>query len=242
MNADRASRIWASIALLAQRDGASMSPGHACLACVEAVGVSGAGLILAGLTSLEPAYITGSHGAEVEDLQARLGRGPGIDALESGRPALVADFASATSTRRWPEFATEVLRLGVCAMYSLPLALGALRVGVLDLYNDTPGHLTQDQLADALVYGDTALLLVLDARGGIATSVEGDNPDRFGPVLWHAQVHQAARIVSVQLGVSALEALVRLRAYAHGHDKRLTDVARSVAERRLQFRPDDATR
>jgi hypothetical protein len=241
VNTDRASRIWASIALLAQRDGSSVSPGHACLACVEAVGVSGAGLILTGgMKSLEPVYVTNSHAGELEELQATLGQGPGIDALELGRPALVADLASSTSTHQWPMFAPNALKFGICAMYCLPLALGAIRVGVLDLYNDTPGHLSQDQLVDALVYADTALLLVLDAQSGIATSADDDNPDSLGPVLWHAEVHQAAGMVSVQLGVSALEALVRLRAYAYRRDKRLTDVARSVVERRLRFRPDDA--
>jgi len=239
VNGDRASWIWASIALLAQREGESIAPGHACLACVEAVGVSGAGLILTGnLKSLQPAYVTDSYAAEVEGLQATLGQGPGIDALESGRPTLVADLASPTNTHRWPLFAPDVLRLGVCAMYSLPLALGAIRVGVLDLYSDTSRHLSQEQLVDALVYADTALLLVLDARSGI-TTMNGDNPDRLGPVLWHGRVHQAAGMISLQLGVSALEALVRLRGYAYGHNKRLTDVARSVVERRLRFQPDD---
>ena len=218
-----------------------MSPRHACLACLEGVGVSGASLVLTGGTqSLEPVYVTDSHVREVEELQATLGQGPGTDALESGRPILVGDLGAPMSTRRWPMFAREVGRLGVCAMYSLPLALGAIRVGVLDLYNDTPGHLDQDQLVDALVYADTALLLVIDAQSGIATPANGDHPDGLGPVLWHAQVHQAAGMVSEQLGVSALEALVRLRGYAYSHDKRLTDVARSVVERQLRFHPDDA--
>ncbi len=218
-----------------------MSPRHACLACVEAVGVSGAGLMLTGsMNSLEPVYVTDSRVSEVEVLQATLGHGPGTAALESGRPILVGDLTAPMSTRRWPVFAAEVGRLGVCGMYSLPLALGAIRVGVLDLYNDTPGYLSQDKLVDALIYADTALLLVLDARSGIATPVDGHHPDDPGPVLWHAQVHQAAGMISAQLGVSALEALVRLRGYAYAHNKRLTDVARSVVERRLRFQPDDA--
>jgi hypothetical protein len=218
-----------------------MSPRHACLACVKAVGVSGAGLILTGsMRSLEPVYVTDSRAGEAEELQATLGQGPGIDALESGRPILVGDLSAPMSNHRWPMFAPDVGRLGVGAMYSLPLALGAIRVGALDLYHNTPGHLSRDQLVDALVYADTALLLVLDAQSGIATPADGDHPNGLGPVLWHAEVHQAAGMISVQLDVSALEALVRLRAYAYGHNKRLTDVARSVVQRRLRFRPDDA--
>jgi hypothetical protein len=213
-----------------------MSPRHACLACVEGVGVIGAGLMLTGdMKSLEPVYLTDSRAGEVEELQAALGQGPGMDALESGRPTLVGDLAAPMSTHRWPAFASEAGRLGICAMYSLPLALGAIRVGVLDLYHDTAGHLGQDELMDALVYADTALLLVLDAQSGIATPIDG-----LGPALWHAQVHQAAGMISVQLGVSPLDALVRLRAYAYAHDKGLSDVARSVVERRLHFSAADA--
>lgn len=91
---------------------------------------------------------------------------------------------------------------------------------------------------DALVYADTALLLVLDAQIGITTPADSDRPNGHSPVLWHAQVHQAAGMVSVQLGVTPLEALVRLRAYAYGHDARLTDIARSVMEQRLRCERD----
>ena len=212
------------------------------MACAEAVGVSGAGLVLAsGTGSLETVYVTDSHAGAAEELQATVGEGPGIDALESGRPILVGDLAAPLSNSRWPMFAADVGRLGVRAMYSLPLALGAIRVGVLDLYHDAPGHLDQEQLMDALNYADTALLLVLDAECGITTPEDGDHPNGLGPVLWHAEVHQAAGMISVQLGVSVLDALVRLRAYAYGHSAQLTDVARAVVERRLRFRPDDAT-
>ncbi len=213
-----------------------MTPRHACLACVESAGVSGAGLMLAGdLRSPEPVCATDSRAAEIEEVQATLGQGPGTDALQSGRPILVGDLRAPMSTRRWPMFAAEAGRLGIGAMYSLPLALGAIRVGVLDLYNDTPEHLNQDRLVDALVYADTALLLVLDAQSGIPTPADGDHPDALGPVLWHAQVHQAANMISAQLGVSPLEALARLRAYSYAHRQRLTDVARAVADRRLRL-------
>ncbi|MBS4727115.1 GAF and ANTAR domain-containing protein [Mycobacterium sp. SM1] len=183
-------------------------------------------------------YTTDGRATEVEELQATVGQGPAIDALDSGMPIIGDDLASPTSLRRWPAFAPEMTRIGVRAMYSLPLALGAIRVGVLDLYHDTPRELTQDQLLDALVYADTALLLVLDSRSGIATPTDGSTAATDGPMLWHAEVHQAAGMVSEQLGISVLDALVRLRAHAYGHGQQLTDVARSVVERRLRFHPD----
>jgi hypothetical protein len=46
-------------------------------------------------------------------------------------------------------------------------------------------------------------------------------------------------MIIVQLGVPAAVALVRLRAYAYAHDRRLRDVARDVVARRLRFDPDE---
>ena len=45
-------------------------------------------------------------------------------------------------------------------------------------------------------------------------------------------------MIIVQLGVDAAIALVRLRAYAYAHDRRLRDVAGDVVARRLRFDPD----
>jgi hypothetical protein len=240
VNGDRTTRIWTAISLRAQQDGAALSPAQACLACVDAVGVTGGSLLVASaLDTMEPLFTTDRRAHELEELQTTLGEGPGVDALGSGTPVTISDLTSGVSVRRWPGFARDVGRLGVRAMFSLPLALGAIRVGVLDLYRDTPGELNAEQLMDALVYADTALLLVLDVRSGIETAAEADRIDGGGPALWHAEVHQAAGMVSVQLGIPVLDALVRLRAHAYGQDLRLTEVARSIVERRLRFRPGD---
>jgi hypothetical protein len=45
-------------------------------------------------------------------------------------------------------------------------------------------------------------------------------------------------MITVQLGVSAAVALIRLRAHAFASDRRLRDVARDVVARRLRFAPE----
>ena len=45
-------------------------------------------------------------------------------------------------------------------------------------------------------------------------------------------------MVLVQLGVSATDALARLRAYAFVEQRLLIDVARDVVARQLRFTPD----
>jgi hypothetical protein len=47
-------------------------------------------------------------------------------------------------------------------------------------------------------------------------------------------------MLSVQLGVTAGEAYVRLRGYAYAKDQRLADVARDIVDRRLRLDADPA--
>jgi hypothetical protein len=48
-------------------------------------------------------------------------------------------------------------------------------------------------------------------------------------------VHQASGMVAAQLEVSVGQALIRLRAYAFGNDRSLTEVAQDVVARKLRF-------
>jgi AmiR/NasT family two-component response regulator len=53
-----------------------------------------------------------------------------------------------------------------------------------------------------------------------------------------AEIHQATGMVLAQLGVSAQDALARMRAYAFAEQRLLSDVARDVVSRRLRFTQD----
>jgi hypothetical protein len=123
-------------------------------------------------------------------------------------------------------------------VFALPLQLGAIRLGALDLYRGWPGSLDAGELADALVYADTAGMLLLDAAGDPGAQAEG----RAWP--WHDPngdqdvVHQATGMLLVQLGVSAETAFVRLRALAYARGLPLAAVAREVVGRRLRLEPD----
>ena len=55
-------------------------------------------------------------------------------------------------------------------------------------------------------------------------------------------VHQAAGMVSVQIGATVTEALIRLRAHAFRHGLLAGDVAKEVVDRRLRFDPDGEAR
>lgn len=88
-----------------------------------------------------------------------VGEGPGVDAIDSGQPILVADLAAAYE--RWSMFAYEAVAIGVAAMYALPLQVGAIQVGVLDLYRNTRPELAAIDNADGVAVADMVTSILL---------------------------------------------------------------------------------
>jgi hypothetical protein len=202
--------------------------------CAGALPVKGVGLAL--MTERGPAgTVATTDGAALilEDLQFTLGEGPCVDASQSGRPVLQPDLA-ATAPPLWPAFADGALNAGVAAVFAFPLRVGAIRVGVLDLYRETPGALSPPELREALSFADAATLLLLylqtraadDEFSAASVTVLDDR----------AEVHQATGAVSVQARVGLAEALVLLRARAYAEQRPVGDVARDVLAGTADFR------
>ena len=237
MNAGRRVRLWSLV--VERAGGGHVSVEHVCAVAMSAVGVDRAAVaVVLSASPRETMYASDPVAAEVEELTLTLGEGPGVDALTGG-PALVADLAAADCLAPWPVFAPAALHAGVRALFALPLQVGGIRLGVLDLYRAAPGELDREQLADALVLADTACALLLDGAQRDQGRPDGTWPEPAGSP--HPEVHQATGMITVQLGVSVAVALVRLRAYAYAHDRRLRDVAADVVARRLRFAPDAET-
>jgi hypothetical protein len=177
-------------------------------------------------------------GVELEGVQFTLGQGPGIDAVAAGVPVLVPDLGGAAG--RWPAFVSACGGLGVRAVFAFPLRIGAISVGGLLAHRRSPGPLADGELADALALADAITLFLLHRQSAGAGAIADDDPTspRPGwarPATYRAEVHQATGIISVQLEVGLAEALVRLRAYAYGNDRLITEVAANVVAGRLRF-------
>lgn len=226
-------RLLRILARLSSHGVPGPSVAQVCELSVELAGVTGAGIMLM------PADVpwgslctTDEASGVVEDLQFALGEGPCIDAHLDDRPVLEPDLAAPASLR-WPAFTAPAVAAGVRAIFGFPLRLGTVRVGALNLYRDRPGLLSEDEYANSLVIAGVAANAVImaqaDAPPGMLAS------DLIASADLQVVVHQASGMVSVQLGVGVSEALVRLRAYAFGHERVLRDVARDVVARRLRF-------
>ena len=231
MNVDRRIRLWGLVVDHARGGPAAVE--HVAAAAMSAAGVDGVGItVMLAATPRETTYASDQVAADLEELTLTLGEGPSVDA-STGGSALVADLNAPQCLTRWPVFAPAAMHAGVRAVFALPLQVGAIRLGVMDLYRAEPGDLDREQLADALALADTTCALLLDAADRDRALPAGRQPTPAS--LQHPEVHQATGMVIVQLGVSAAVALVRLRAYAYTHDRRLRDVAADVVARRLRF-------
>ena len=221
---------------LAQQPGDGISPAaHFCRSCVERLGVTGAGIaVVTNEGHRGVVFATDETSARIEELQFALGEGPCIEAVQTGGPLLIADLddTGGIDPSRWPVFRGSARKAGVRAVFAFPLRIGAITVGVLDLYRDAPGELDDDQLVAALMAADSAALalLELDVSSSAAFSDDADTRSSF-----RLEVHQATGIVQVQLDVTPEVAFVMLRARAFAIGRSLTDVARDVVAHRLRF-------
>jgi hypothetical protein len=185
--------------------------------------------------------VTDEVSRQLAELQLTLGEGPLFDASASGGPVLASDLADGDSRARWLAFAPAASQAGAAAVFVFPLVVGAIRAGVLGLYRDRPGSMSDSQLGDALTFADTATMLLLDGQDGAVVATgpgDGLGGQPAGLAFYRAEIDQATGMLTEQLGVNITDAFVRLRAYAYVNDLQLADVARDVVARRLRMFPD----
>ncbi len=194
-------------------------------------GTDGASLSLSGDgRALSPLWSSDTVAEVLEESQITLGEGPCVDALALGRPVLVDDLHMPTGSAAWPAFTHSATDLGVGAIFAFPLQIGVIAMGTLELYRRTAGALSEPGLAAALSAADLLGSVVLELGAC-------DEPDLVVP-HYRLAVHQAAGMLTVQLGVSIEEAMVRLRGRAFSEGRSIDQVASDLVARRLSFQEE----
>ena len=161
-----------------------------------------------------------------EEVQREAGEGPTRDAHASGAPVVVTDQRSLVE--RWPTYAAEAIADGVSAVFSLPLQVGASRLGALTLYWRSPRAPSPGDLRRSLVFADLGTELLVD-HAFSCPSVDSD-PDLVAALETHGHVYQAQGMVMVDLGVGLAEALARMRAEARASDQSLAALAARIVD------------
>jgi hypothetical protein len=237
VSGERLAKVLALLAADAAARGITASTEAACEASVVLIGVSGAQLTLMNGTGRgESRYSTNEIGRQLDNLRFTLGEGPCEDSVRTGVPVLVDELDSWENRQRWPLFVPAASAAGARAVFVFPLRSGAIRIGALVLHRTSPGPLTPDQVYDAHVVADIIMSLLLDELTRLHLDFDVSPAERLP--LSRAEVHQATGMLSVQMGVSMDEALVRLRAHAFALDQSVVEVSRDIVARRLRLSPE----
>jgi len=224
-----------------------------CAVAVREAGATGAWVTVLGSDMSHLLHATDSVAARLADIEFTLGEGPGVRAGRTGRIVAVPDIhvervqvGGAAGERALTldlsaDLVEAARRLDVAAVFALPLQVGAVRLGMLELYSRRRGALGPEQLA-ATVRNAAAIthaLLGLSALDGANGDFGADQrATHDGTALSRAVVHQATGMLMVQLGTSIDEAFTRLRAHAFAEGLPITEVAELIVDRQLRLERD----
>lgn len=226
-------------------EGGSDGPERIGAACVEYLPVTGAAItLMTGGGAHETVFASDLVINQLDSLQFNLGEGPCVEAFTQRKPVLVTNIALATDGR-WPMFTNAARDIAIGAVYVFPLQLGAIALGVLDLYRTEPAELAGADLTGALRVADAALWSLLGLRVGetlesVAARGSAESGGWLDGVPLHrTEVYQATGMIIGQLGVTAQTALAKLRSIAFAQNRLLDEVARDVVARRLRFEDEE---
>lgn len=175
--------------------------------------------------------------ARIDELQFELGEGPQWLAARTGEMASIPDV-TAQSHHHWPVLGTELAELPVGAVFSVPIRMGAVIIGVATLYCTHPRVLTRDQQETARALANAIAGAAARQALHSATS-ESARESATAPAL-RREIHQATGMLLVQLNTSATVAYARLQAYAFANGATVQAVAHDVVSGVLTFDDSDS--
>jgi hypothetical protein len=210
-----------------------------CQACVDLLDVTAAGVtVLTEQGVGGTVTASGELAARLEELQFSYGEGPCLQVYATRRPVLVANLNDGINEQlsRWPIFGAAIVDAGIQALFAFPLIWAGRSVGSLNLYRTSTGALSRQQFDAAAALAGLAsewLLALADSPDAVfADSAEDRSSYRL-------EVYQAVGMVSVQLGISVAEAMVRLRARAFTEGRLVSELAADIVSRSLRFSEED---
>ncbi|MEF3118166.1 GAF and ANTAR domain-containing protein [Streptomyces chrestomyceticus] len=223
MDHDHHATAWQRISSAALSDGLALTT--ACRACAEDLDADFAGVTLVAAGELRLAAAATDECARLaEDAQLVTGEGPCTDAYTHRHLVEATDLHHASE--RWPAYAPIAAEHGARSVLALPLAIGTLSIGALDLYRRGPVPFTPHQKDRAGAYARILALLALNEHPHLLTTPP--RPAQRGPQGYPPTVHTAAGVLAAKYDLTPDDALTRLRAHSFRHSQPLLHTAQYV--------------
>lgn len=219
-----------AVGRLAQHKFAAMNLREACDVVVKALpglfGADGAGILLVDDTHVLRFVASTDTGAQLlEAVQESMGRGPCVEALVEDRTVAVVDMLE---DPRWPDLGQMLASNGVRAVLGVPVHLGGVAVGSLNVYLAQPR--TWDQSDHAALSTIESLVERL-----LTTVVFSERQEELIGQLQRALearvvVERAVGILMAVAEVDAAGAFEQIRRSARSARRSVRDVANDVIE------------
>ena len=196
---------------------------------VEILGAEAAGVMLVDMRGgLRLIASSDERMRLLELFELQGAQGPCLDAFSTGRPVQ----ASAADGRiRWPDFARRASDSGFQMLCAVPLRVRTDVIGAMNLFRGTDAPFTSDEMDIAQAMAEMAAIGLIQER---ALRERTFLTEQLQAALTsRVIIEQAKGMLAEYLKVTVDDAFELLRNYARTRNRKLSDVARDVIDRKI---------
>lgn len=194
-------------------------------ACVDLFGVGGAGVLIADEQNMLR-YVAASDrpGRILERTEAEAGEGPCTEAFVTTQVVATRDITA--EAERWPVLAHALLDQPVRAVLGVPVRLGGVPVGTLDVYMDRPHDWDHSEVA---ALGRYAEVIATTLGAAVQAHTAGEMAKQLQFALdYRVVIERAVGYLMASGCIDAVAAFNLLRSAARSRRTKINVVAEHV--------------
>jgi len=194
--------------------------------CVQLLGVSAAGLLLAdGHGTLQVVAASSERTRLLELFQLQADQGPCVECFHTGAPVSVANLATAG---RWPHFTAAAAAVGFAAVHAVPMRLREQVIGALNFFDTSPGALDPTKLRSGQALADVATIGLLQERAIRRRDLL--NEQLQSALNSRILIEQAKGVLAERWHIDMAEAFSVLRSRSRSSNRRLSELCRAIVD------------
>ena len=200
---------------------------------VEILGAEAAGVMLADPRGgLRLVASSEERMRLLELFEIQCAQGPCLDAFGTGH---AVQASAAESRQRWPIFAPRASEAGFRVLCAVPMRAHADIIGALNLFRGSDQQFSDADLEIARAMAQVATIALIQERAIRERSLLAEQMQ--AALRSRIVIEQAKGMLAEHLSTTVDQAFQLLNNYARDHNRRLTEVARDVVDRKI---PHDA--